>query len=260
MAHDSLVPLWDALLRCQTAMTLPLELPYLYTSAAWRNTPSVLDLGTGIGCYLSGLARRFATKAYLGVDTNVDYIGLARSRAFHDGGGANLSFEVRDLFEVTDTYPFVIARLVAQHLPSLDRFAAHVARLLDPGGVFLSVEPNDHMRAYWPEMPGLTSLFRDYGTDRKTVGHERDAGLLLPEMARRHGMSVDREIDIVIPSTVGSHRDLFVEFHQLIFEIFEKDFGIGADYEALRDELRRWGAMPDAFAQVGIRMTFYGRA
>jgi len=254
--EGALAGLWDALLECQTRMTLPVELPHLYTCSRWRHTPSVLDLGTGTGSYLSALAVRFPGKAFRGVDLNPGYVERARARA---AGLANVSCEVGDLFAVRGRFPFVMARLVAQHLSDLDGFAAHVHSLLAPGGTFLSVEPHDRLRAYWPEVPSIMRLFRDYSADRKAVGHERDAGLLLPDRARGHGLAVEAEVDVVVPSTLPGHRELFLEFHRLIFAIFADDFGIAGDAAALAADLARWDATPHPFAQVGVRMTFYRR-
>ena len=92
--------LWLDLLDCQTRLTFPLELPYYYGCPEWKAAPVVLDLGTGPGYYLRGLAELFRDKTFVGIDMEESYLDVARDRA-----PAHIQFVRSDLFEFQGQYP-----------------------------------------------------------------------------------------------------------------------------------------------------------
>jgi SAM-dependent methyltransferase len=247
---------WDALLRCQAEMTIPLELPHYFMSRRWQEVSHVVDLGSGMGHYLNQLARAFPSKRYTGVDSNAAYIALAKERYPQEGPGG-ISFRTQDLFEVSGPVPCIIARLVAQHLPSLPRFLSKVRELLENGGLFISVEPNDQLRIFEPPMPGLLELYSAFEEEQLRLGLHRDAALRMARLAPAHGFSLDYEADVAVPSTLPGYRALFLEFQRLILTIFRKEFEVPAAYDRLDADLARWQATPNAFAQIGVRMTLY---
>ena len=246
---------WDELLCLQADITLPVELPCYYAEKGWLEARSVVDLGTGNGYYLKRLQERFPAKKYLGLDVEPHFIGLANER--YGGQPGELSFRVADIFDFDGQFPSVVCRLVAQHMPCLDEFASCVASYVELGGVVFNVEPNDNLRSFWPRMTETERLFRAFSQHRSDVGRDRNAGRELVGIAEKHGLETLRHQTLLIPSTLPGYKDLFVRFHQLIFDLFERKYGIAADYEALRQELSDWRANDASYAQIGIYVSVF---
>lgn len=154
-SSQSKTPIWRRLLDIQTKLIMPLEFPLYYNLDIWHKSSRVLDLGTGYGEYLANLAEAFPEKQFLGIDCNSEYIFEASQR--YSDSHANLAFYFSDIFDFKDKYPCIVARLVAQHLPDLERFITHVAELLEPGGIFINIEPSDRLRLYYPPCSPILS-------------------------------------------------------------------------------------------------------
>jgi SAM-dependent methyltransferase len=247
--------LWLDLLRCQAELTLPLELPYYHSCADWSAASAVLDLGTGPGYYLRRLAELFPEKSYLGIDIEEDYIEAAR-----DGAPDQARFMVSDLFKFVGQYPVVMARLVAQHLPSLDAFLNKVSDLLTPGGCFLSVEPEDSLRLYYPPLPKISGMFRDFKQVQRDKGHDRDAGGIIAGLAPSCGMRLERLVEVIVPSSLPNYKGLFVCFHKLIFDLFSGPFGMSLERAALEEEITSWAEDPRSYAQLGVYFAIYRKS
>jgi SAM-dependent methyltransferase len=246
--------LWLDLLECQTELTLPLELPHFYASEAWMAAPVVLDLGAGPGYHLNALARVFPKTAYIGVDVEPNYITVARSQA-----SPSTRFTPMDLFETSGSYPCVLSRLVAQHLPSLPAFLDKVHGLLEPGGCFVSIEPADHLRKFYPPLPAVQAVFAAYTSSRRDSGFDRHAGLSMGDLAAAHGLRVESAADVVVPSCLPGHKRLFARFHEVVLRLFDEVFGVSFPAEDVSRELRQWAADHQAYAQLGIRLAVYRR-
>lgn len=97
----------------------------------------VLDLGCGDGLLLEGLAARgHATGALLGLDVSPDELALARRRL---PTVALLHARAQALPIVDGAVAAVVSHLAWTLLPSLDRVAAELARVLAPGGRFVTI-------------------------------------------------------------------------------------------------------------------------
>jgi SAM-dependent methyltransferase len=247
--------LWLALLECQTRLTLPLEMPYYYESLDWMGAPLVLDLGTGPGYHANQLAATFPKKTFVGVDHDLDFVKVARRHA-----APTTEFVHSDLFEVTGTYPFLVSRLVAQHLPSLPAFLAKVRELLEPGGCFLSIEPNDALRRYYPALPTVQSVFATYTQSRRDLGFDRDAGATMCAMAPGAGFQLVRWADVIVPSSLPGYKRLFGEFNGLVLSLFDEVFDVRAQRDDVEWELDSWSRDDTSYAQLGIRVALYRRA
>lgn len=246
---------WADLLSLQVELTLPVELPCYYGEMGWHAARSVVDLGTGNGYYLRRLQERFPDKRYLGIDIEPSLIDAARESHGNDPDG--LSFQVADIFDFRGSFSAIVCRLVAQHLRRPEALAETAASLLAPGGVMFSVEPNDHRRAFWPRMPGTERLFREFFQKQADAGLDRDAGGKLLPMFEARGLETQRHETVLVPSTLPGYRGLFVRFHELLFDLFERNYGIEADYEELRRELAGWHADERSYAQLGIYVSVF---
>ena len=209
--RNGLTDLWDQLLTCQVRLTTPFELPYLYMCKQWCSTEFTLDLGTGNGAHLAELVRCFPTKRFVGIDVNPALLEYARRRL-----PPSVSLQVGDLFKFRGTYPSIVCRLVAQHLSSVPDFVQTVWNLLQPGGIFISIEPDDATRIFYPDCPTIRRLYEDFIAARTKEGFDRDAGRHMVAIAEGVGLAVIGQAAIHIPSTIPGYRSLFAEFHELI--------------------------------------------
>jgi SAM-dependent methyltransferase len=246
--------LWLALLECQTSLTLPLEMPFYYESPDWMNAALVLDLGTGPGYHCNQLAATFPEKAFVGVDQDAEFVRIARRHA-----APTTEFVHRDLFDMSGTYPFIVSRLVAQHLPSLPAFLAKVHDLLEPGGCFLSIEPNDLLRRYHPMLPTVQSVFAAYTRSRSNLGFDGDAGLTMCALAPTSGFHLLRWADMIVPSSIPGYKELFGQFNGLALRLLEEVFGVDVHRADVDEELESWLRDDRSYGQLAVRVALYRR-
>jgi SAM-dependent methyltransferase len=244
-----LTQLWDRLLTCQVELTLPLELPFLFRSPDWRAARTVLDLGCGNGAHLKALSEVFPDKTFAGVDHEPEMIALAQAHR-----SRRLSFEARDLYDVPPGHPFLMARLVAQHMPSVERFVRHIARLLSPGGFFLSIEPDDTSRLFVPSAPAIEGLYEAFVAHQAQAGYDRRAGFRICETADTFGLRVVERARVVVPSSVPGHHERFKDFHRLIFALFVHIFHVVPSSSRLREALEEWASSRPSYTQLGIHV------
>jgi len=107
----------------------------------------VLELGSGSGDVLAGVARERPDVRFVGID--LDQAMVEYAAATH--AGPNVTFERRDLVTAP---PELRAKLVfgidvLHHVPRAETFVAAVARLLAAGGRWLAIEPDSRNPYIW---------------------------------------------------------------------------------------------------------------
>jgi SAM-dependent methyltransferase len=255
-----LTKLWIALLRYQTDFSFPLELPFFYDCPSWLQAQRVMDLGTGTGEHLFRLHSYFPEKIFSGIDVSSDYIEIARKR-FSQGRG-DLSccthFEVGDIYGAKGTFDVVLARLLLQHLPDLDRFLERTSQILVPGGALIVVDSNDSARIFVPELPHMRNLFDELRLAQKRTGSERDAIRLLKAKAPLFGFKLVREAYVTVPSSLPTYKSLFYKSYRTVFGIVRLNYGLQQlDYKALNEELSNWYSLSNSYAQIGVHLACY---
>ena len=125
----------------------------------------VLDLGTGDGHLLAGVARVCPEAAAVGVDLSPAMVGAARERF---AGAEGVEFEVHDLMDPLPAglgeFDLILSGLAIHHLPD-ERKRALFAEVLDrlrPGGAFYNL---DCVSSPTPELSALSQ--RALGLDRR---------------------------------------------------------------------------------------------
>ena len=173
----------------------------------------MVDIGTGAGEHLFSLHRHFPDKTYTGIDRSSQLIQLAQDRlAESDGADSQtMTFITGDAYSYSSEKVFdvAVARLLIQHLSDLDRFLENTARLLAPGGALIVIESDDAARRFIPELPLITSLFKELETKQKRIDGRRDAGRIFKGLATSSGFSLVLDQQITIPSSLPTYKDMF---------------------------------------------------
>ena len=105
-------------------------------------TGRLLDIGCGSGLYFPLLAPM--AKQLVGVDISSGMIGAAQTLA-EKKGLANVELRVASALELPfddASFDSVLGFDVLHHVPDVDAAVAEAARVLRPGGRFVSIEPN----------------------------------------------------------------------------------------------------------------------
>lgn len=253
--------LWEKLMQYQTDLALPLELIFYYQSQSWLASRSVIDLGTGNGYYLSKLIECFPDKEYRGVDIEPFYVKAAR-RSFSEEKYEKIKIKIdlEDLFDVREKFDCVIARLVVQHLNSIEAFLQQAFQLLNPGGTLLIIDSHDPLRFFYPQLPYMKSFFEILRKSQKEFGGDRDAAFIIKTLADNFGFQPIQEMLLTIPSTIPGHKTLFLNSYETVLEIVRQDYQVEFDYPALKQEWKDWFSCPNSYTQLGVQMGSYKRS
>jgi trans-aconitate methyltransferase len=107
----------------------------------------VVEIGSGPGDVLAALAAERADVRFLGIDT--DEAMIAHAESTH--ASENASFRVLDLVDepLGETARVIFCIDVLHHVHGLDRLAARIAQMLEPDGLWTSIEPNSRNPYIW---------------------------------------------------------------------------------------------------------------
>lgn len=251
--------LWNRIMIYQTDFCIPLELSFYYCSEEWLRAKSVIDLGTGNGYYLKKIINRFPSKEYTAIDIDPYFINVARKRFRGIIGNkySKVNFEVKDIVNAKGKYDFAVARLLVQHLKSIDSFFKNIAFLLKKKGSILIIDSYDSERKFFPELKYMKQLFDKLRINRYDEGCDRDASFNMHSIAKKYGFSLINDIKIIIPSTLGKNRSLFYKSYNSAFDIMKLQFKVKYKFAALKKELENWHKMENSYAQIGVHMVCY---
>ena len=250
---------WDRLMRLQTDLSQPIELPFFFNSRTWLEAATVLDVGTGNAHYLRQLARYFPTKRYVGIDTDPSHIEVAKREepTASRSDSSSMQFLVQDAHDVRGAYDVALARLLVQHLPSVADFLTSMRRAIKPGGLLIVIESSDDQRKFVPPVGSMARFFEAFRAKRRADGCNRDAGRLLAEQASQYGFEPEADTSLVVPSTIPGQKDRFLETYLTVLEVVQGAFQVDFDYERLAADLKRWWADPTSYTQLGVHVASY---
>lgn len=249
--NQAILEIWDRMQRLQTDFAIAQELTFYYTSSQWHGAKTVLDLGVGNGYYLRKIAARFPNKIYHGVDISAELIAIAE----RETGGGNLSFSHRNLFEVTESYDFILMRLLLQHLDDIQAVLDHVGRFTSPGASAFIMDAHDPLRYFYPPLPEFTEFFAAYAEREQQKGRDRRVASRIEQAIASSAMwRLGDTLQLLIPSTISGNLDLFTKTYTLLVDLVEQANELQYDFPAVKKAWQQWSERPDAYTQVGMNL------
>ena len=248
---QAVLDIWNQMQRLQTDFAFAQELSFYYTSAQWHAAKTVLDLGTGNGYYLGKIAARFPGKIYHGIDVSAELIAIAETEA----GGENIAFSQCSIFDVKETYDFVLIRLLLQHLDDIQASLDHIAALTRPGGSAFIIDAHDPLRFFYPELPEFTAFFAAYVEHEQEAGRDRHVvNRVGHALASSAVWRMGDTLQLLIPSTIPGNLELFTKTYSLLVDLVEQAGEFQYDFSTVKEAWRRWAKRPDAYVQVGLNL------
>lgn len=138
----------------------------------------VLDLACGPGFTACELAKAVGDGHVTGVDINEELIATAH-QAKTSEGVENVAFTLGNLYDLDlpeNTFDFVYARFVFQHLEKPEVALSNIWKTLKPGGVLCILDIDDNWTSFSPESDAFVQFIRKTGAGQKRKGGNRLIG------------------------------------------------------------------------------------
>lgn len=149
----------------------------------WKNAGlnpgmSVLDLACGPGFISCELAKQTVSGHVTGVDISEELIAVAHQAKVSEKI-ENVSFSTGNVYELTlpeNSFDFVYARFVFQHLEKPQLALANIRKVLKPGGILCVLDIDDNWTSFSPESDAFIKFIRKAGAGQKRKGGNRMIG------------------------------------------------------------------------------------
>jgi ubiquinone/menaquinone biosynthesis C-methylase UbiE/acyl carrier protein len=168
----------------------------LYERLGLRNGMRLLDCGCGPGYVLEKLHGLYPAIQCTGIEVDEQLVAVAKGNVAEKRLNRCRIFQqsVTAMELPDDSFDFVIARLVLEHLPNPMLALKEVLRVLKTGGkaVFVANDFDLHERTA-PDSPALEELYDAYRRARRAEGGNPCIGRELPLLMKRAGYS---EVDL----------------------------------------------------------------
>lgn len=191
------------------------DFPFLMDMINKNNASKVLDIGTGEGSFLIGLAQRVKNVQFDAIDLNENLVEIGKSNNNHMG--LDINFMPANFGEdfLLSNYDLIMTRFAVEHIKELndiDFFVATAYEKLNANGWFVIIEyyiqTLDIYDTTWEK-------FRksEMATYESVKAHPRIA-LKLPEsLLKAKFQNIKSTINHISPSTIGTEN-----FHNLVIE------------------------------------------
>jgi ubiquinone/menaquinone biosynthesis C-methylase UbiE len=175
-------------LKLQATIALDLE-KKAWKKAGLQPGMKVLDLACGPGFISCELAKEVGDGHVVGVDINEALIATAHQAKEREGVD-NVSFSLGNLYELDlpeNSFDFVYARFVFQHLEHPEKALENILKVLRPGGVLCITDIDDNWTSFSPESDAFVKFIRKAGAGQRRKGGNRLIGSQLYGMLKNTG-------------------------------------------------------------------------
>ena len=174
-------------LKLQATIALEQE-QNIWKQAGLKPGMDVLDLACGPGFTACELAKVIGTEGQVtGVDINERLISTAH-QAKESEGVENVSFQLGNLYDLNfpeNSFDFVYARFVFQHLEKPEQALSNILKVLKPGGILCILDIDDNWTSFSPESAAFVKFIRTAGAGQKRKGGNRLIGNQLYGLLRK---------------------------------------------------------------------------
>ena len=238
-------------LKLQATIALDLE-KEAWHEAGLRPGMKVLDLACGPGFTACELAKTAGDGQVTGVDINEELVATAH-QAKSSEGIENVSFQLGNLYNLNlpeNSFDFVYARFVFQHLEKPEVALSNVWKVLKPGGVLCILDIDDNWTSFSPESDAFVKFIRKAGAGQKRKGGNRLIGSQLFGLLTKAGyQDVSTKIYPITSEQLGVRYFLGVAvmFRVELLSKLQKLLAL----PQLR-KIKKAAADPDAWGAVGV--------
>lgn len=245
-------------LKMQATVALSLE-KKIWTDVGLREGMRVLDLACGPGFISCELARTVGSGAVVGVDISEDLIATA-GQVREAEKVQNVTFSTGDVYALDlpeDSFDFVYARFLFQHLRDPDTVLENIVRVLKPGGILCVVDIDDNWTSFFPESEAFIRFIRKAGAAQGDKGGNRMIGSHLYGLLGQAGFrEVSASIYPVTTEELGVRIFLGVAvlFRMQLLSRFQKLLALPQlkRIKAAAQDPNAWGAL-GIFAVTGVK-------
>lgn len=242
-------------LKLQATLALDTE-KNVWESAGLTPGMHVLDIACGPGFTACELARVVGeTGQVTGVDLNEELIAVAH-QAKASEGVENITFSIGNIYELTlpeNSFDFVYARFVFQHLENPELALENIRQVLKPGGTLCVLDIDDNWTSFSPESDAFVQFIRQTGAGQKRKGGNRLIGSQLYGLLSHAGLqNVSTRIWPLTSEEIGIRYFLGVAvlFRVELTTKLQKLLAL----PALR-KIKKASKSPNAWGAVGIFVT-----
>lgn len=219
----------------------------------------IVDFGSGLGQLTRAMARAAGPGgSAVGIERSREQLDAALR--LHQGAGDKARVDFRE-GDVTDpplqadewgAFDVAHARFILEHVPDPLGVVRVMLRAVRPRGrVVLEDEDHDILR-FWPELPSVDAVWRDYIETYPRAGNDPYVGRKLVALLHEAGAQPKRSTLIWFGGSAGM--SMFPHLIENMAGVLEgaRDSILaggrigGTEFGAAMDELRRWGKRPDA--------------
>ena len=230
---------------------------HILTRSGLASGMDVLDLACGPGVVSCELARIAAPGMVTGIDLNPELLEQAEMLAAEEKV-ENLSFRegnVYDLDSPDNSYDFVYARFLFQHLEHKTKALDEIKRVLKPGGILTIADVDDGLLTLYPEPEQFQSFIDRAARNQASYGGDRFIGRKLGALMTDAGYEqVEVNVDTVTSAQLGMKGFLDITTGYKLGQLQEEDKEIGSmereNIYQLLDHPNAWG-FTSVFVAVG---------
>ncbi len=187
-------------LKLQASIMESQELLFL-KNAGLRDNLKVLDLGCGFGDTLRLMQKNFSNLDLYGTDVNESFISHCKEN-FQD-----MNFFQKNVYELSDqkeTFDFVYARFVFQHLTDPAKALQEIYKILKPNGVLVILDVDDNHYHLTPKLNCFDKFLSLVQKSQAERGGDRYIGHKLKDLLKEtEYIHIKEDLKLIESQNIG---------------------------------------------------------